>query len=79
MLEESYKLAEAILLIYLRCIKKPIILPSIYKLFLLHVSRPGRFLNNIFFLFLFIFISSMVIQKALSITWYYNQWKYRDS
>lgn len=78
MLEDFYKLAEAILLIYLRCIKKSIILPSIYKLFLLHVSRPGKFLSNIFFSFS-IYISSMVIQNALSITWYYNQWKYRDS
>lgn len=78
MLDYSYKLAEAILLIYLRCIKKTVILPSIYKLFLLHVSRSGRFLSNIFFLLLFIFISSMVIQNAF-ITWYYNQWKYRDS
>lgn len=40
MAEDFYKLIKAILFIYLGNIEKSVILPSMYYLFLLHVSRP---------------------------------------
>lgn len=77
MAEDSYKLIKAILFIYLGNIEKSVILPSMYYLFLLHVSRPSRFLTNVFFLFflslcLYLFlkdrdIPSMVIHRGLFI------------